>query len=227
MFVGTTGVDRVVARSAELVREHDTPDIGPYGGIPLEIIQKYLNFHYTVSLDLFGGETSTNAAKYYTAGLKGRWQEGRRKDDHELTGDGVLMDKPAADGTWTQEEVQAILALNLDLRGEYIADCRSGVKRWNRILDDNGIGFRLRLPHPAFNRSVGVNAGFHVAPDGSIVDEKTWEAHRGDWLPTAEDLAFVRSLMFPVYERGKIAGWVAPPTNGINGQPFDFEYVYL
>ena len=54
------------------------------GGIPLEVIQKYLNFHYSVSLDLFGGETSTNVANYFTAGLKGRWQEERRKDDHLL-----------------------------------------------------------------------------------------------------------------------------------------------
>jgi benzoyl-CoA 2,3-dioxygenase component B len=227
MFVGTTGVDRVVARSAELIREHDTLDIGPHGGIPLDIIQKYINFHYTVSLDLFGSETSTNAAKYYTAGLKGRWQETRRKDDHKLTEDSVIVESPTVSGTWTQEEVQAVLALNLDLRAEYIADCRSGVKRWNRILEDNGIDFRLRLPHPAFNRQVGANAGFHVTPDGSIVDEKSWEAHRRNWLPTGEDLAFVRSLMHPVYERGKVASWVAPPANGINGQPFEFEYVYL
>ncbi len=87
MFVGTTGVDRVVARSAELIREHDTVDIASHGGIPLEIIQKYINFHYTVSLDLFGSETSTNAANYFTAGLKGRWKEARRKDDHLLTDD--------------------------------------------------------------------------------------------------------------------------------------------
>jgi benzoyl-CoA 2,3-dioxygenase component B len=88
MFVGTTGVDRVVARTAELMREHDTEDVAPHGGIPLDVIQKYVNFHYSVSLDLFGSEKSTNAANYFTAGLKGRWQEERRKDDHVLTEDG-------------------------------------------------------------------------------------------------------------------------------------------
>ena len=227
MFVGTTGVDRVVTRSAQLIREHDTSEIGACGGIPLEIIQKYLNFHFTVSLDLFGGETSTNAANYYTAGLKGRWQEGRRKDDHKLTEGGTTLDRPLADGTWSTEEVQTLLALNLDLRGEYIADCRTGVKRWNKILEEHGIGFRFLLPHPGFNRDVGLNAGFHITPEGTIVDEATWAANRRKWLPTTEDLAFVRSLMHPVYERGKIASWVAPPTNGINDKPFDYEYVYL
>ncbi|MFE9438377.1 benzoyl-CoA 2,3-epoxidase subunit BoxB [Streptomyces sp. NPDC006602] len=227
MMVGTTGVDRVVTRSAQLVREHDTPDIAACGGIPLDIIQKYINFHYTVSLDLFGSETSTNAANYYTAGLKGRWQEERRKDDHRLTDHSAFLDKPNADGTWAVDEVPALLALNLDLRDEYISDCKNGITRWNRILEDHGIDYRLKLPHPGFNRNVGLAAGHHVTPDGTIVDEQTWEAGRQHWLPTAEDLAFVRSLMQPVYERGKIANWVAPPVNGINGQPFDYEYVRL
>lgn len=227
MMVGTTGVDRVVQRSADLIREHDTYDIASHGGIPLDIIQRYLNFHYTVSLDLFGSETSTNAANYYTAGLKGRWQETRRKDDHKLTEDSRVLERPREDGTWTSEEMQAILLLNLDLRGEYTADCQTGVNRWNKILADAGIDFRFALPHPGFNREVGINSGHHVTPDGSIVDEATWEAARHKWLPTAEDLTFVRSLMHPVYERGKIASWVAPPRQGINGKPFDYEYVYL
>ncbi|GAB3135812.1 benzoyl-CoA 2,3-epoxidase subunit BoxB [Amycolatopsis sp. NPDC004378] len=227
MMVGTTGVDRVVTRSAELIREHDTFDIGPHGGIPLDLIQKYINFHYTVSLDLFGSETSTNAANYYTAGLKGRWQETRRKDDHKLTDDARNLEKPAGDGTWTTEEMQAILLLNLDLRSEYVADCQTGVNRWNKILSEAGIDRSFKLPHPGFNREVGINSGHHVTPDGTIVDEATWQAGKSKWLPTTEDLTFVRSLMHPVYERGKIASWVAPPRQGINGKPFDYEYVYL
>jgi benzoyl-CoA 2,3-dioxygenase component B len=227
MMVGTTGVDRVVTRSAQLVREHDTWDIAACGGIPLDIIQKYINFHYTVSLDLFGSETSTNAANYYTAGLKGRWREERRKDDHKLSDDSAFLDKPDGDGSWSREEVSALLALNLDLRDEYISDCQTGVTRWNRILEYHEIDFRFRLPHPGFNRNVGIAAGHHITPDGTVVDEETWEAGRHHWLPTAEDLVFVRSLMQPVYERGKIAGWVAPPAGGINGKPFDYQYVHL
>ena len=98
MMVGTTGIDRVVERTAMLMREHDTDDAGEiagHGAIPLDVIQKYLNFHYSVSLDLFGGETSTNVANYYTAGLKGRWLEDRRKDDHRLTDDAMLVDAVA------------------------------------------------------------------------------------------------------------------------------------
>src|SRR5437764_712462 len=60
MFVGTTGVQRVVERTAARMAEHDTEDVLPYGAIPLPIIQRYLNFQFSVSLDLFGGETLTN-----------------------------------------------------------------------------------------------------------------------------------------------------------------------
>ncbi|GBG40027.1 benzoyl-CoA 2,3-epoxidase subunit BoxB [Mycobacterium montefiorense] len=227
MFVGTTGADRVVARSAQLVREHDTGDIGPFGGIPLEIIQKYINFHYSVSLDLFGSETSTNAANYFTVGLKGRWQEERRTDDHLLVGANAELDRPTVDGTWDTDELPALLALNLDLRTEYISDCYSGVKRWNKILADNGIDYRFQLPHVGFNRTVGAYADHHITPTGTIMDGFSWEEAKPNWLPTNDDLAFVRSLMQPVYEPGKIASWVAPPTQGINDKPFDFEYVYL
>ena len=84
MFVGASGIARVVQRTVELMKEHDTADVDPYGGIDVATLQRYLNFHYSVSLDLFGAETSTNAANYFAAGLKGRFQEERRDDDHRL-----------------------------------------------------------------------------------------------------------------------------------------------
>jgi benzoyl-CoA 2,3-dioxygenase component B len=226
MMVGTTGVDRVVQRSAELMKEHDTEDIAQHGGVPLDVIQKYINFHYSVSLDLFGGDTSTNVANYYTAGLKGRWQEDRRDDDHKLTEDVVSI--PLMDGDKVVErEVAALTALNVDLRNEYAQDCANGVKRWNAILEDAGIDTRVSLPHVGFNRQVGTFAGHHITPDGKIVDQATWDANVDSYLPSADDKAHVMSLMQPVYEVGKIAGWVAPPKSGINGQPFEYEYVHL
>jgi benzoyl-CoA 2,3-epoxidase subunit B len=226
MFVGTTGVDRVVERTAQVMAENDTDDVAAHGAIPLDVIQKYLNFHYSVSLDLFGGETSTNVANYYTAGLKGRWMEERRKDDHRLTDDGVMVDA-LIEGEIGQTEVPALTGLNTDLRREYIADCEGGVKRWNRILAGAGLPHRLALPHAAFNRKVGAFAGIEASPSGEILIPAEWERRKGQWLPTSTDKTFIRSLMRPVYERGKIAAWLAPPRNGINGKPFDYDYVHL
>jgi benzoyl-CoA 2,3-dioxygenase component B len=226
MMVGTTGIDRVVERTAQVMAQKDTDDVAGLRVIPLDVIQKYLNFHYSVSLDLFGGETSTNVANYYTAGLKGRWLEERRSDDHVLASDSIMVDALVG-GQAGQVEVPALTGLNTDLRREYIADCEGGVKRWNRILQAAGLPHRLALPHVAFNRRVGAFAGTEATPAGEMLSPAHWEARKGEWLPTEADKAFVRSLMLPVHERGKIAAWVAPPRNGINGQPFDYAYVHL
>ncbi|HET6189748.1 MAG TPA: benzoyl-CoA 2,3-epoxidase subunit BoxB [Trebonia sp.] len=231
MFVGTTGVDRVVERTAQVMAENDTDDVAAVGAIPLPVIQKYLNFHYSVSLDLFGGDTSTNVANYYTAGLKGRWMEERRKDDHLLDSDSIMVDALLDAGTGhqsiAQTEVSALVGLNTDLRRQYIADCEGGVKRWNRILEGAGLPHRLALPRPSFNRKVGAFAGIEASPAGEILSAAEWEQRKSQWLPTDTDKTFVRSLMRPVHERGKIAAWLAPPRNGINGQTFDYDYVHL
>ncbi|HEY1626857.1 MAG TPA: benzoyl-CoA 2,3-epoxidase subunit BoxB [Streptosporangiaceae bacterium] len=231
MFVGTTGVDRVVERTAQVMLEHDSDDVAAHGAIPLTTLQKYLNFHYSVSLDLFGGETSTNVANYYTAGLKGRWMEGRRKDDHRLGDDAMMVDAlvEASDGKQSigQTEVSALTGLNTDLRREYISDCQGGANRWNKILAEAGLPHRLKLPHIAFNRKVGVFAGIEASPGGELLSAAEWERRNASWLPTDTDKTYVRSLMRPVYERGKIAAWIAPPRNGINGKSFDYDYVHL
>ncbi len=226
MFVGTTGVDRIVERTVQVMSEHDTDDVIGHGAIPLGVIQKYLNFHYSVSLDLFGGETSTNVANYYTAGLKGRWSEERRRDDHRLIDDSIMVDA-LEDGEIGQTEVAALIGLNTDLRREYISDCQSGVNRWNKIIAEAGLPQRLELPHIAFNRRVGVFAGIEATPAGELISAEEWRHRKGEWLPTDVDKTYVRSLMQPVYERGKIAAWIAPPRQGINGKPFDYDYVHL
>jgi benzoyl-CoA 2,3-dioxygenase component B len=179
-----------------------------------------------VSLDLFGSETSTNVANYFTAGLKGRWSEERRTDDHQLTNNSIMVDA-VTDGQIGQTEVAALVGLNTDLRREYISDCQNGVNRWNRILDDAGLPQRLRLPHVAFNRRVGAFAGIEATPDGERISVDEWERRKGEWLPTDVDKTHVRSLMQPVYQRGKIAAWIAPPRQGINGKAFDYDYVHL
>ena len=227
MFVGTTGVDRVVERTAQVMIEKDSDDVGPYGVVPLPVIQKYLNFHYSVSLDLFGGETSTNVANYYTSGLKGRWSEERRRDDHRLTDDSIMVEAVTAEGEIGQTEVAALVGLNTDLRRAYIADCRNGVQRWNKILESAGLPQRLYLPHVGFNRRVGAFRDIEVSPSGEVLTAGDWARAKRAWLPTEVDKTHVRSLMRPVHEPGKIAAWIAPPRQGINGKPLDYEYVHL
>src|SRR5260221_14065627 len=122
LFVGETGIGRVIARSCELMKQHDTDCTSQFGGIDLAIVQRYLNFHYSVSLDLFGAELSTNAANYYSMGLKGRFNEDARDDDHQLR-DAQYTITQVDDLRIVQKERPALLALNETLRDAYIADC--------------------------------------------------------------------------------------------------------
>ena len=226
MFVGTTGVQRTVERTAEVMKENGGTAGFEQGVIPLTVIQKYLNFQFSVSMDLFGSERSTNAGNYYSSGLKGRWMETRRKDDHELLEDTREMSF-VEDGKIATTTVPMLSALNLDLRDEYVADCANGVRRWNQALEDAGLEERLFLPHEGFNRKVGVYAGQPVSPEGEVLDAETHAARIDSWLPSEQDRKAVADLMVPQYELGKFAGWIAPPSSGINDQPVEFDYVHL
>lgn len=226
MFVGTTGIGRVVQRTCELMKEHDTDDLREVGGIDLATLQRYLNFHFSVSVDLFGGETSTNVANYYTAGLKGRFQEASHDDDHKLESTTYPVAE-VRDGSIETKEVKTLLALNEALRDDYVADCQKGVSRWNRTIREAGIDFELKLPHRGFHRQVGVFAGHHVTPSGELVDEATWTEKASQWLPTEADREYIASLMQPVQKVGQMANWIAPPASGIQGKPVEYEYVRL
>ncbi len=226
MFVGETGVGRIVQRTCELMREHRTEDVRAHGGIDLPTIQKYVNFHFSVSLDLFGSEISTNAANFYTLGLKGRFEETKKDDDHRLK-DATY---PVADldgERVAMREQPALVSLNERLRDDYVTDCARGVARWNQVIARAGIDVELTLPHRAFHRAIGCFSDVRVSPEGRVISQAEWDARRDDWLPTKADEAYVGSLMQPVTERGKFANWIAAPARGINGQAMDFEYVRL
>ena len=226
MFVGESGVQRVVQRTCELMREHRTDDVRKHGGIDLATIQKYINFHCSVSLDLFGSEVSTNAANFYTMGLKGRFEETKKEDDHRLKDATYTIADVQGDRLVTRPE-GALVSLNERLRDDYVADCARGVARWNQVIKQHGIAAELKLPHRAFHRAIGAFADVKVSPDGRVLSQAEWDAKHRAWLPTAEDQAFVGSLMQGVTEPGKFASWIAPPPRGINSKPIEFEYVRL
>jgi len=229
MFVGETGVGRVVQRACEIMNEHgidDPADVREHGGIDLETIQRYINFHFSVSADLFGSEISTNAANYYTAGLKGRYRETRIDDDHLLAQ--AEYDVPSFDdGRRAILKASELTALNQRLRDDFTKDCERGVERWNKVIEERGIDFQLRLPDQAFHRQIGAFVDGHFTPEGTVVSPSIWRQNKDNWLPNEDDFAYVASLMKPITAPGQMANWIAPPARGINGNPVDFEYVRL
>ena len=229
MFVGETGIARIVARTLEVMRAlgSDDPDaVRREGAIDLPTLQRYVNFWFSSSLDLFGSETSSNAAAWFAAGLKGRPDEASF-DDHVCLDSAFGIAAPDGAGGVVEEEVPMRGAMNEIARGLYGKDCAVGLTRWNRAIRRAGFDFELRLPSTRFRRTIGRWAGAPAAPDGGLMEEEAWRRRLPDWLPTPDDRAHVRALMRPVTEPGKMAAWIAPPPRGIDGKPVDYDYVKL
>jgi benzoyl-CoA 2,3-dioxygenase component B len=225
MFVGETGVERIVQRTAELMKQDPNGDARAQGGIPLDVIQKYLNLWFALSLDLFGGEISSNAASFFAAGLKGRYKEEGYPDHLAL--DQYYKMTVLKDGAPVEEDVPMRTAMNEVLRDAYVEDCQRGVDRWNKRLAEAGLKERLFLPSKRFYRHIGLYASLPFDPEGRLLSQEVWERRKGEWLPTAEDKALVTSVQKAVREPGKIANWLARPARGIKGLPFEYEYVRL
>jgi benzoyl-CoA 2,3-dioxygenase component B len=232
MFVGETGVGRTVQRTAEAMKAagigdpNDVEKVRALGVIDLPTIQKKLNLHYSLSLDLFGSEVSTNAANAYDAGLKGRFMETKIEDDHRLD-DATYPVLKLVDGEIKRVDEPARTALNMRLRDDYTADCAKGVERWNKIIEKVGIPFRLELPHVAFHREIGEFRNIEATPTGELLDQGAWQANKDKYLPSAADGEYIANLMKPVVETGEFASWIAAPKVGIDNKPGDFEYVKI
>ncbi len=226
LYVGETGLARVIERSVELMQQDPNEDVTKLGGIPLHLVQKWINRWFSVSLDLFGGEDSSNAAAYFSQSLKGRYRESAdRYSDHVALEGAYALEVPQPSGELARQEIPLRRAMNMILREAYIEDCERAVRKWNSIMERAGVAFRLCLPSPRFNRKMGIYADWPFDAAGQLLSKEEFARRGGDMLPTQEDRAYVRSLMQPVYEPGKFASWVAPPKQGINRQAMDHPYV--
>src|SRR5260221_5803223 len=225
MFVGETGIARIIERTCQLMKEAGfSEDVRALGGLDLATIQKHINLWFSLSLDLHGNEISTNAAAYFANGLKGLAEESKWADHKAI--EALYQLQVVHDGEVTTTEVPARNAMNEVLRDWYVGDCQAGVDRWNRILEAHGMSDRLRLPDRKFHRGIGMYAGFHFDPNGVPLSAEQWERRKYDWLPSPADTEYLLSIMDkPVYEPGKFANYIAPPRRGINHQPIEFEYV--
>jgi benzoyl-CoA 2,3-dioxygenase component B len=225
MFVGETGVARILERTCQLMKQAGfSEDVRKLGGIDLPTIQKHINLWVSLSLDLHGGEVSTNAASYFGNGLKGRAQEVRCAD--HVAKDAIYDMPIVEDGRIVTKAVPLRTAMNEVLRDWYVGDCAGGVERWNRILERHGIPDRLYLPDRKFNRGIGMFRGLYFDPWGRAVSAEEWARRKHEWLPVEADKQYLLSIMAePVYEPGRFANYIAPPMKGINNMPINFEYV--
>src|ERR1700704_3217067 len=135
MFVGQSGVGRIIERTCAAMREasiddpNDIERVRALGVVDLPTMQKKANLHFSLTLDLYGSEISTNAANAFNASLKGRYVEDQIDDDHLLV-DATYPVLRLRNGHIVEERVPALSALNMRLRDGYIADAASGIERW-------------------------------------------------------------------------------------------------
>ena len=229
MFIGQTGLARVVRRTLEVMAAlgSDEPDaVRRAGAIDLPTIQRYINYWFSSALDLFGSESSSNAALYFASGVKGRPDEAGY-EDHLALNQFVALEVPDGRGGVATQEIPLRNGMNETTRGAYAAECDLFMQRWNAMIEAAGHAFRFTLPSRRFRRSIGVWADARVDLAGRPIGAEAYQTGLAAWLPSDADRAFVHSLMKPVTEPGKVAAWIAPPERGINGLPLDYEYVRL
>ncbi len=229
MQVGETGITRMIQRTLEVMNELKTDSIDAIrnaGAIDLQTIQRYINFWFSSSLDLFGSEISSNSATAFANGLKGRPDE-MRYEDHSEKNSTFTFDGLSLENTIETQTIPMRNAMNEITRRAYVTDCEVGLKRWNRLIKKSGYYIELKLPSTRFRRNIGIWAGVDVNPDGKIISKNEYDNKLGSWLPSENDKEFINSLMVQVTEVNKTAGWIAAPNRGINNMDIGYEYVNL
>jgi benzoyl-CoA 2,3-epoxidase subunit B len=204
----------------------DVQRIRAHGAIDLPTIQRFMNYWFSSSLDLFGAEQSSNAAMYFATGIKGRPDEAKFAD-HIERDTSMTIHVPGEGLSVADQEIAVRNGMNDVTRTEYVKDCNIGVTRWNMLVKRAGSEFQFALPSTRFRREVGLWKGAHTNPQGERISAEAFEANKANWLPSEADFAFIHSLMKPCYEPGKMAAWIAPPDRGINAMDVAYDYVRL
>ena len=222
MFVGQTGVGRILKKTAQMMKEGDPRKLGV---IPIDMIQRHVNMWYALSLDLFGAKTRVTRQHFSGRVSRDETERWQNTTNIQPLGQTYAIARPTASGGIEVDDIPLRRAMNEVLRDAYIEDCQKVVKTWNRILEKEGCEQRIRLPHRRFYRHQGLYAGLRFDVDGHHLTEEQWATRQREWLPSEEDKAYIHSLMRPVVEPGKFADWIAPPPRGINGQAVSMDYV--
>ena len=229
MQVGESGITRMIQRTLEVMNDLKTDSVEAIrnaGVVDLQTIQRYINFWFSSSLDLFGSEISSNSATAFANGLKGRPDE-MRYEDHSEKNSTYTFEGLSIKNAIEKQTIPMRNAMNEITRLSYVADCEIGLKRWNRLIKKSGQDIVLALPSTRFRRSIGIWAGIETNPEGKIISKSEFDTNISSWLPSENDREYIKSLMVQVTEVNKTAGWIASPSRGINKLDTGYEYVEL
>ena len=195
MFVGETGISQNSRAHlpVDAARPASPRTCGGSAASTSRLIQKHLNQWFSLSVDLHGGEVSSNAASYFANGLKGRAKEDTF-DDHFVK-NAVYNMEFFEDGRAWSKEVLMRNAMNEVLRDWYVGDCAAGVERWNRILEQHGdVGSAAAARSEVQPRHRHV-CRLPLRSGRRAAVEEEWERRKHEWLPSAADSEYLLSIM--------------------------------
>ncbi|RKG65326.1 benzoyl-CoA 2,3-epoxidase subunit BoxB [Corallococcus sp. CA054B] len=205
---GAVGLDRVLARTAEVTLREGTLETFAAGAIPFPVIQRYLNYWAPKVFDLFGNDDSERSHELFRAGL--------RRPRNFVGGESQIVPIDARVGDRVAvTEVAGEWATNAIMRRQFIAEVQTQVDRWNASLRALGIDFQLRLPHERFSRAYGPCAGLPFDLDGKLLPRGA-AVKAAEYFPTSRELANVRSLMQRELTPGQFASWISPAATRLN-----------
>ena len=232
MFVGDTGISRVIKRTLEVMKELGTrrsrwrcarparsilPTDAEVSEFLVQLVARSVRLGDLVQRGLVFRER--------TEGASGR---GALRRPHCRRSDRTRWKFPMASGGVRTEQIPMRNAMNEVTRGSYVKDCEIGVTRWNRLIEKAGYSLppgAAQHALPPQHRHLGRRADrSHGQADHA---GRIQRAQIASWLPSDGDRAYILSLMHGVSRAGKMAAWIAPPDRGINSNPVDYEYVKL
>ena len=207
----------------------DIERVRALGVIDLPTLQKKANLHFSLTLDLFGNEISTNAANAFNAGLKGRYHEDQtdrrpRADRRDLSGAAAEGRRDRARGGAGAVGAEHAAARRLRRRRQ----CRRR-RCWNRVLERAGLrvppasaACRVQPPHRRVRRDP------RRSRRQPAVETSSGRRGAETMLPSADDDALRREPdAAGARDRALMRPWIAPPRIGIDNKPGDFEYVKI
>ena len=178
-------------KEAGIEDPNDIAAVRKLGVIDLPTMQKKANLHFSLSLDLFGSEVSTNAANYYNSGVKGRFQETRIEDDHQLTkrhlpGEQAGRRQDQDGGRAGADRHQHAPARRLRDR---LRQGRGALEQGDREDRRRPSGSSCRTsPSTATSASSRTS---RRRPDGEVLSDAEWAKRKDQWLPSKADGDFI------------------------------------
>jgi len=158
-------------RSHGAAQDDDPDRLRALGVIDLPTIQRYLNFHFSVTIDLFGATCRRTPQRFIRAVSR---DVTKKRSTAMTTFCGTLcIVLQVIDGRLATSEAPALNALNEKLRDDYIKDSVAASDA-GTASSARPVSLRIDCAAQGIQSEDRTAGGLKFAPDGRIVSEAEW-----------------------------------------------------